>query len=200
MSSVNKQILIGNLGKDPEMRYLPNGDAVCNFNVATTQKWKEGGTGEAREETQWHRCVAFRRLAEVCGEYLRSGSKVYVEGMTKHRKYEKDGIQRSTTEITIDEMKILSSPRDDQGNEPQRQQAPRQAAPAPRGGQAAPAGQGGQYRNAPPANRAAPAARAAAPRPASGFDDMDDDIPFATNSPYFDQTTSKARRMARHGL
>ncbi len=191
MSSVNKQILIGNLGKDPELRYLPNGDPVVNFNVATSQKWKDNA-GNPQEETQWHRCVAFRRLAEICSEYLRSGSKVYVEGITKHRKYEKDGIDRWVTEVVIDEMKMLSGPRESQGDDQQqRQPAPRQSTPAPRSN---------QQRSAPQSNRAAPAARQAAPRPASGFDDMDDDIPFATNSPYFDQTTSKARRMTRNGF
>lgn len=106
---INKVILIGNLGKDPEVKYLQNSDAVCNFSVATTEKWKDKSTGEKREKTEWHSIVAWRRLAEICGEYLSKGSKVYVEGKLQTRSWEdKDGATRYKTEIVISEMKMLS--------------------------------------------------------------------------------------------
>jgi single-strand DNA-binding protein len=106
---INKAILIGNLGSDPEMRYTQSGTAVANFNVATTEKWK-GQDGQMQEQTEWHKIVAFARLAEICGEYLSKGSKVYIEGRIQTRSWEdKDGNKRYTTEIVAKDMKMLSS-------------------------------------------------------------------------------------------
>ncbi len=108
MASVNKVILIGNLGKDPETRYLPNQDAVTNITLATTETWKHKSSGEKRETTEWHRVVFFRKLAEIAGQYLKKGSSVYIEGSLKTRKWQdKDGQERYTTEIVADEMKML---------------------------------------------------------------------------------------------
>lgn len=162
MSSVNKVILVGNLGRDPEMRSFPSGDQIANVSIATTDKWKDKQTGEMKEATEWHRVVLNGRLAEIAGQYLRKGSQVYVEGSLRTRKWEKDGVAQYATEIRADQMQMLGSKQD--GGERQ--------APAPRQQE-----QGG-YRNS--GGRAMPAA---APRQAaaagSGFDDMDDgDIPF----------------------
>lgn len=108
MSSLNKVLLIGNLGKDPETRYMPNGKAVTNINLATTEKWKDKASGEQKEATEWHRVTFYERLAEVAGEYLKKGSSVYVEGKLTTRKWQdKDGIDRYTTEIIASEMKML---------------------------------------------------------------------------------------------
>jgi len=106
---LNKIQLIGNLGGDPDMRYLPSGDAVANFSVATTERWTDKQSGEKREKTEWHRVSAFGRLGEICGEYLRKGSKVYIEGSVHTREYEKDGIKRYSTEVKAREMKMLDS-------------------------------------------------------------------------------------------
>ena len=119
MASVNKVILVGNLGKDPEMRYMPNGDAVCNITIATTDTWKDKQTGEKKEATEWHRVVFFRKLAEIAGQYLKKGSQVYIEGALKTRKWQdKDGQERYTTEIVADSMQMLSGKRDDSEREP----------------------------------------------------------------------------------
>ena len=108
MASLNKVILIGNLGADPEMRATASGESVCNLRLATTEKWKEKATGEAREATEWHRVVLYRRLAEIAGEYLRKGSSIYIEGRLRTRKWQdKDGKERSTTEIEGNELKML---------------------------------------------------------------------------------------------
>jgi single-strand DNA-binding protein len=108
MASVNKVIIVGNLGRDPETRYLPNGDAVTNIAVATTESWKDKNTGDKKEVTEWHRITFYRRLAEVAGEYLKKGSSVYVEGRLQTRKWtDKDGIERYTTEIIADNMQML---------------------------------------------------------------------------------------------
>ncbi len=112
MGSVNKVILVGNLGQDPEMRYLPNGDGVCNFTIATSESWK-GQDGSQQERTEWHRIVAFRKLAEICGEYLKKGKQVYIEGKIKTRSWEdKEGNKRYTTEVVADQMTMLGR-RDD---------------------------------------------------------------------------------------
>ena len=109
MASLNKVILIGNLGKDPEVRYTPGGDAVCNFSIATTETWKDKA-GEKQEDTQWHNCTAWRRLGEICGEYLKKGSQVYIEGKMKTRKYtDKNGVEKYATEVIVDEMKMLGA-------------------------------------------------------------------------------------------
>jgi len=106
---VNKVILIGNLGQDPEVRYMPNGNAVANVTLATSETWKDKQSGEPQEKTEWHRVVFFRRLAEIVGEYLKKGSKVYIEGRLQTRKWEKDGQDQYTTEIVADQMQMLDS-------------------------------------------------------------------------------------------
>ena len=165
MASVNKVIIVGNLGKDPEMRSFPNGDQIANVTIATTDRWKDKTSGEMKEATEWHRVAFNGRLAEIVGQYLRKGSQVYVEGSLRTRKWtDKEGQEKYTTEIRADQMQMLGS---------------RQGMGGPSNGD-----ESGGY-DAP--GRSAPAARApvAAPRPApapaktaSGFDDMDDDIPF----------------------
>jgi single-strand DNA-binding protein len=167
MASVNKVILVGNLGRDPEIRYMPSGEPVANITIATSSKYKNK-SGEMVEETEWHRVTFFGKLAEIVGQYLKKGRSVYVEGRIKTRKYtDKDGIEKYATDIIANEMQMLGGREgmgepaggDDGGYE----SAPRRAVPAA----------------APRAAAAAPAARQAPPpRPASGFDDMDDDIPF----------------------
>lgn len=136
--SVNKVILIGTLGRDPEMRYMPNGDAVCNFSIATDEGYKDKNTGQKVDKTEWHRIVAFRRLAEIMGEYLKKGSKIYVEGKLQTRDWEKDGVKRYTTEIVANEMTMLDS-RNSQNSgqqdyqaqqKPQQQAAPQYQQPA----------------------------------------------------------------------
>jgi len=108
MASVNKVILVGNLGADPEMRYMSSGDAVCNIRLATTDSWKDKNSGEKREVTEWHRVVFYRKLAEIAGQYLKKGSQVYIEGRLKTRKWQdKDGQDRYTTEIEATEMQML---------------------------------------------------------------------------------------------
>jgi single-strand DNA-binding protein len=106
---VNKVILVGNLGNDPETRYMPNGNAVTIITVATSIRWKDRDSGEQKERTEWHRVVFFRRLAEIAGEYLKKGSKVYVEGSLRKRQWEKEGQKHYTTEIVADEMQMLDS-------------------------------------------------------------------------------------------
>ena len=108
MASVNKVILVGNVGKDPETRYAPNGDAICNISIATTDSWKDKATGEKKEMTEWHRVSFFGKLAEIAGQYLRKGSAVYVEGSLRTRKWQdKEGQDRYTTEIRADQMQML---------------------------------------------------------------------------------------------
>ena len=155
MASVNKVIIIGNLGKDPEMRYMPSGDAIANLRIATTDKYKDRN-GEMQEATEWHSVAFFGKTAEICGQYLKKGSQVYVEGSLRTRKWQdKDGNDRYTTEIRGDRMQMLGG-RSSGGSADY--DAPTESAPP---------------RSQPRAN--APAAQ----RPAGGgFDDMDDDIPF----------------------
>ena len=109
MAGVNKVILVGNLGRDPEIRYMPDGTAVANFSIATSDEWKDKNTGEKKSRTEWHRIVAFRRLGEICGEYLSKGKQVYIEGRLRTRSWEKDGITRYTTEIEATQMQMLGS-------------------------------------------------------------------------------------------
>ena len=181
MASVNKVIIVGNLGRDPEMRTFPSGDQVANVTVATTDKWKDKQSGEMREATEWHRVVFNGRLAEIAGQYLRKGSQVYVEGSLRTRKWtDQAGVEKYSTEIRADQMQMLGS-RQGQGGGQGGGQGYDDAGYGAQGSQ----GEGGggyeaPRRAAPPAPRA-PAARPApapAPRAASGFDDMDDDIPF----------------------
>jgi len=105
---LNQVQIIGHLGRDPETRYLPSGDAVCNFSIATTEKWKDKATGEAKEHTEWHRVGAFGKLAEICGQYLKKGSLAFVQGKIQTRKYtDKDGVEKFSTEIKADQMRML---------------------------------------------------------------------------------------------
>jgi single-strand DNA-binding protein len=149
MASVNKVIVVGNLGKDPETRFMPDGKAVCNFSVATTDTWKDKATGEKKEATEWHRISSFGRLAEICGEYLKKGSQVYIEGKLRTRKWQdKDGQDRYTTEIIADAMQMLGSRSGMGGGEPReaRESASGESRPAK--------------------------------KPVGQLQDMDDDIPF----------------------
>lgn len=164
MASVNKVIIVGNLGADPETRYLPSGDAVTSIRVATTDRYKDKQSGEMREATEWHSISFFGKLAEIAGQYLKKGSQVYVEGSLRTRKYtDKNGVEKYATDIRADTMQMLGS-RQGMGGE----------------GGGAGGGGGGYSRPAAPAQRPAAAAAPATARPAaaSGFDDMDDDIPF----------------------
>ena len=146
--SVNKAILIGRLGRDPEVRHMPNGEAVCNFSIATSETWNDRQTGQRQERTEWHNITLYRRLAEVAGQYLRKGSQVYIEGRIQSRKYTgKDGIERTAYEIIGSEMKMLGG-----GNDSGQQNA--------------------QHTPPAPPSRQAPAA------PAQPVDDIDDDVPF----------------------
>ena len=149
---VNKVILVGTLGQDPEVKYLTNGNAVCNLSLATSEQWKDKQTGEKKEKTEWHRVVMFGKVAEIAGEYCRKGSQIYIEGKLETREWEKDGVKRYTTEIKVDmqgTMQLLGGKPSDGGNAAPRQQ--QQSRPAP---------------------------QQAAPKPAPDFDSFDDDIPF----------------------
>lgn len=140
MKSINKVIIIGNLGDDPTTRYLPSGGAVTNITLATSESWKDKTTGQAQERTEWHRVVFFNRLAEIAGEYLRKGRKVYVEGSLRTRSWEdKDGQKRYTTEIVASDMLLIDGNRNDDGA-PQDAQAASHNAQAPRSAPAGPAG------------------------------------------------------------
>lgn len=112
---INKAIIVGNLGNDPETRYLPDGNAVTNITVATSESWKDKNTGQQNEKTEWHRVVFFRKLAEIAGEYLKKGSKVYIEGKLQTRTYDKDGQKHYSTEIIANEMQMLDSRGDSAG-------------------------------------------------------------------------------------
>lgn len=161
MASVNKVILVGNCGRDPEIRYLPSGQAVANVSIATSSRRKDKNTGESIEDTQWHRVTFYDRLAEIAGEYLKKGRPAYIEGRLKYGKYtDQAGVEKNTVDIIATELQLLGG---------------REGMGAPGEGD-----DGGQRRTAPAARPAAPAPARTAPaaRPASGFDDMDDDIPF----------------------
>ncbi|MGV8805080.1 MAG: single-stranded DNA-binding protein [Polaromonas sp.] len=177
MASVNKVIIVGNLGRDPEMRSFPSGDQIANVTIATTDRWKDKQSGEMKEATEWHRVVFNGRLAEIVGQYLRKGSQVYVEGSLRTRKWtDQSGVEKYSTEIRADSMQMLGS-RQGMGG----------AGEGGGSGGGYDAGYGAQRQSAAPASRPpAPASRPApapssAPSPSaasSGFDDMDDDIPF----------------------
>lgn len=168
---VNKVILVGTCGQDPEVRYLPNGNAVTNLSLATSEQWTDKQTGQKVEKTEWHRVSMFGKVAEIAGEYLRKGSQVYIEGKLQTREWEKDGIKRYTTEIVVDmqgTMQLLGGrpqqgDQQGQGGGNYQQSAPRQQAPRPQ-------------QSAPQQSRPAP--QQAAPQPAADFDSFDDDIPF----------------------
>lgn len=173
MASVNRVTLLGNVGKDPELRYMPDGRAATSLSIATSTKRKNRETGEAIEDTQWHRVQFFDRLAEIVGEYVRKGSQLYVEGRIKYGKYtdRESGQEKNTVDIVATELQLL-------GDRPQRQeQQPQRQTAAP---------------------RPAPAARPPAPAAGSGFDDMDDDIPFVSCDWALEVDTSKAKRMRRY--
>ncbi|UCB53909.1 MAG: single-stranded DNA-binding protein [Thiotrichales bacterium] len=131
MAGINKVILVGRLGKDPETKYMPSGDAVTSFSIATSENWKDKQSGEKREKTEWHNIVAFRRLGEICGEYLRKGSQVYIEGKLQTRKWQdKNGNDRYTTEIVANEMQMLGGRPSGDSFAPAQNSAPRRAEPA----------------------------------------------------------------------
>ncbi|MFT4102304.1 MAG: single-stranded DNA-binding protein [Burkholderiaceae bacterium] len=166
MASVNKVILVGNLGRDPETRYSPDGSAITNVTIATSRMWKDKGTGDRKEETEWHRVVFFGRQAEIAAEYLRKGRPVYVEGRLRTRKWtDKEGQDRYTTEIVAEEMQLLGS-RDGGGGGG--------GAAAGYGDEGGGGGYARESREPSGGGRGAPAPR----KPAANFDDMDDDIPF----------------------
>jgi single-strand DNA-binding protein len=151
MASVNKVIVVGNLGRDPETKYMPDGAAITNVSIATSFQWTDKASGEKKEETEWHRVVFRGKLAEVSGEYLKKGSQVYVEGRLRTRKWQdKEGQEKYTTEIIADRMQMLGSR----------------------------AGAGEPRAEAPRESKAAEPRPAAAKKPAGKFDDMEDDIPF----------------------
>lgn len=160
---INKVILVGTCGQDPETRYLPNGNAVTNLSLATSEQWTDKQTGQKVEKTEWHRVSMFGKVAEIAGEYLRKGSQVYIEGKLQTREWEKDGIKRYTTEIVVDmqgTMQLLGGRREGDQQGQQQPQQQRQANPNTAGRQPAPRQQPQQ----------------AAPPP--GGDNFDDDIPF----------------------
>jgi single-strand DNA-binding protein len=165
MASVNKVILVGNLGRDPEVRFMPDGNAVCNFSIATTENWKDK-SGVKQEKTEWHNIVMYRRLAEIAGEYLKKGRPVYIEGRLQTRKWEKDGVTRYSTEIIGDQMQMLGSRADSGGTSYD-------------GGQAAAPDDFNQAPARPAENQAKPA-QEKTPAAGSGgaFDNFEDDIPF----------------------
>ena len=172
---INKVILIGNVGGDPETRYLPNGNAVTNLTLATSDSWRDKQTGQMQERTEWHRISFFGKIAEIAGQYLRKGSKVYIEGRLQTREWEKDGVKRYTTEIIVDmggSMQMLDSRGDNEGgNRPA--PAPRQQQPQQQYQQ-----QPQQYQQQQPAQqRPAPSVQHDA-QPAPDYDSFDDDIPF----------------------
>lgn len=167
MASVNKVIIVGNLGRDPETRYMPNGEAVTNIAVATTESWKDKNSGEKKEITEWHRITFYRKLAEIAGQYLKKGSQIYVEGRLQTRKWtDKEGVERYTTEIIADTMQMLGSRSGGGGG----------GAPMDDGGGYG-GGYGGGGGNQAPRQNTAPA-RQPVTQAAPNFSDMDDDIPF----------------------
>ena len=176
MASVNKVILVGNLGKDPEVRYMPNGDAVANFSIATTDTWKDKN-GMRQERTEWHNISMYRRLAEIAGEYLKKGSSVYVEGRLQTRKWQdKNGQDRYTTEIICDQMQMLGGKNGRTRNYDSTPSGGQQGNQGNYGRQTAPQQDDGGYTrdDSPPP----PPVRRAPPQAAPRVEDMDDDIPF----------------------
>ncbi|QGT84894.1 MULTISPECIES: single-stranded DNA-binding protein [Pseudomonas syringae group] len=186
---INKVILVGTCGQDPDCRYLPNGTAVTNLSLATSEQWTDKQSGQKVEKTEWHRVSLFGKVAEIAGEYVHKGSQVYIEGKLQTREWEKDGIKRYTTEIVVDmqgTMQLLGSrpqgdsPQGQNGHgsggsdhqEPPRQQAPQQAAPA----KSSDKGKG--VPKPPRASGKQAQAKAPAPQPAGDFDGLDPDIPF----------------------
>jgi len=154
---INKVILVGNLGADPETKYGPSGDAITNLRIATSESWTDKNTGQKQERTEWHRVVIFKKLAEIAAEYLRKGSQVYIEGSLRTRKWQdKEGQERYTTEIRCDDMKMLGG----------------------RGGQGSSSGGEVEYGGSMPSSAPSGGNRPAPAKKAPSFEDMDDDIPF----------------------
>jgi single-strand DNA-binding protein len=152
MASVNKAIILGNLGHDPEVRYASSGDAIANFSIATTESWKDKATGEKKELTEWHRCVAYGKIGEICGQYLKKGSAVYVEGSIHTRKWkDKDGQDRYSTEIKVSAMQMLGGARESDNK--------------PSGDKSQKAANNDEF-------------PLSGNKPKPGFDDLGDDIPF----------------------
>lgn len=165
MASVNKVILVGNLGRDPETRYATSGDAITTVSLATTDSWKDKATGEKKEATEWHRVVFFGKLGEISGKYLKKGSQLYVEGRLRTRKWQdKDGQDRYTTEITADSMQMLGG----RASASDENAAYEQESPAPRADTPSHSTSAGDAKSA----------NGSRPKPTSNFNDMDDDIPF----------------------
>ena len=175
MASVNKVIILGALGRDPEMRYMPSGDAMATISVATSDSWKDKSTGEKKESTEWHRITFFGKLAEIAGQYLKKGSSVYVEGSLRTRKYtDKDGVEKYATDIKADSMQMLGSP-NRSADEPTQQFAPQQRTAAQQS-----------------SNR-----QAQGTRPAPNFSDMDDDIPFGNRIDEINDLLGKSKSLIR---
>ncbi len=199
MASVNKVTLVGNCGKDPEIRYMASGQAVANVSVATSSRRKDKNTGETIEETQWHRVVFYERLAEIVGEYVKKGQTIYVEGRLKYGKYtDQSGVEKQTTDIVATEMQLLGKRDGGSGSDGGNGDEQRQPSSAPRSFQQRPAPAPAQTpapRQTPPVQQRPVTAAAASMAYA---DDQEDDIPFATQSMHFDITTSKARKMAKY--
>ena len=179
MASVNKVILVGNIGADPESRYMPNGDAVANARLATTESWKDKASGEKREITEWHRLVFYRKMAELVTSYVKKGSQLYVEGRIRTRKWQdKEGQERYTTEIEVTEMQFLGNRLNDQSDGDSARSGPSSAPRSSSGG-------GGGNGNTPPARK-------------PSFDPLDDDdLPFATVSMAYDKAFFKATSRVR---
>jgi|TARA_R110000765_G_scaffold162293_1_gene267038 single-strand DNA-binding protein len=185
MSGINKVIIIGNVGQDPETKYMPSGGAVTNLSIATSESWKDKQTGQPQERTEWHRVIFFNRLAEIAAEYVRKGSKVYVEGALRTRQWDQDGVKRYSTEIVASQMQMLDSKPQGQQAPPQRQQHQQQAQQQQRQPQQQQAQQRvpqqqQQSQNAPPQrNEWNQPQQQQQSQPEGGFDDgFDDDVPF----------------------
>lgn len=191
---VNKVIIVGNVGTDPEVRYMPNGGAVANISVATSESWKDKNTGQQKEETEWHRVVFYNRLAEIVGEYIRKGSKIYLEGSLHTRSWDQDGVKRYSTEIKASTMQMLDSRGDNQQQPAQQQQkaqnhsssrqqqAPQQQQPQQQQQQPARQQQQGQVfpqQSYPQQGQQQQQYQPQNPNPQNAaVDDFDDDIPF----------------------
>ncbi len=170
MASINKVILVGNLGQDPEVKYMPSGGAVTNISIATTDTWKDKATGEKKENTEWHRVVFFNRLAEIVGEYLRKGSQVYIEGNLRTRKWQdQNGVDKYTTEIVAREMQMLGGRAGGSSDFAPSQQQSQQPQQQAQGGGQQQGGGGAPQQSSPQQQQSAPP---------QNFDNFDDDIPF----------------------
>ena len=204
MASINKVILVGNLGRDPESRTFPSGDMVTNVSIATTDKWRDKATGEEKSATEWHRVSFHGRLAEIASQYLRQGSQVYVEGSLRTRKYQKDGIDHYATEIRADQMQMLGARQDggggrdqggydDGGSQQQARQQPQQQRQAPQQGNQRQQPQGGQQGQ----QGGQRGGGGGWFQGDSGFDSMESDIPFIDCSMIHDMESKLDRRIRK---